>query len=142
MLERRSGGLRGLNDFGGIRKAVPVFTGLMGITLFSSLGLPGLNGFVGEFLIFKGVFPLTMWAASLSIIGLLITALFILSILQRVFSGPLNERWAHLPDLTLGERLALLPTIGLMFVLGLYPQLILGVVNHTAIQMALHLRTF
>jgi len=142
MLERRTGGLRGLNDFGGLRKAVPVFTGLMGITLFSSLGLPGLNGFVGEFLIFKGVFPLTMWAASLAVIGLLITALFILGILQRVFSGPLQERWAHLPDLTLGERLALIPTIGLMFVLGLYPQLILGVVNHTAIQMALHLRTF
>jgi NADH-quinone oxidoreductase subunit M len=142
MLEHRSGGLRGLDDFGGLRKAVPVFTGLMGIALFSSLGLPGLNGFVGEFLIFKGVFPLTMWAASLSIIGLLITALFILGILQRVFSGPLNERWAHLPDLTLGERLALIPVIGLMFVLGLYPQLILGVVNHTAIQMALHLRTF
>ncbi len=142
MLERRSGGLRGLNDFGGLRKVVPVFTGLMGIALFSSLGLPGLNGFVGEFLIFKGIFPLTMWAASLAVIGLLITALFILGILQRVFSGPLNERWVNLPDLTLGERIALVPVIGFMFVLGLYPQLLLGVVNHTAIQMALHLRTF
>ena len=57
-LERRTGGLRGLNDFGGLRRVVPVFCGLMGIALFSSLGLPGLNGFVGEFLIFKGVFPL------------------------------------------------------------------------------------
>src|SRR5947208_11514415 len=50
-LEQRSGGLRGLNDFGGLRKIAPVFCGLMGIALFSSLGLPGLNGFVGEFLI-------------------------------------------------------------------------------------------
>ncbi|MGA8939834.1 MAG: NADH-quinone oxidoreductase subunit M [Acidobacteriaceae bacterium] len=142
MLEKRSGGLRGLNDFGGLRKVVPVFTGLMGIALFSSLGLPGLNGFVGEFLIFKGSFPLATWATSLSIIGLLITAVFILGILQRVFYGPVGEKWTTMPDLTLGERLTLVPAIGLMFVLGLYPQLILGVVNHTAIQMALHLRNF
>ena len=64
LLEKRSGGLRGLDDFGGLRKVVPVFTGLMGIALFSSLGLPGLNGFVGEFLVFKGVFPLAPWAAA------------------------------------------------------------------------------
>ncbi len=74
MLEKRSGGLRGLDDFGGLRKVVPVFTGLMGIALFSSLGLPGLNGFVGEFLIFKGSFPLVTWATSLSVLGLLVTA--------------------------------------------------------------------
>ena len=100
MLEKRSGGLRGLDDFGGLRKVAPVFTGLMGIALFSSLGLPGLNGFIGEFLIFKGSFPLVTWATSLSVIGLLVTAIFILGILQRVFSGPLNEKWAGLPDLT------------------------------------------
>jgi NADH-quinone oxidoreductase subunit M len=142
MLEKRTGGLRGLNDFGGLRKVIPVFTGLMGIALFSSLGLPGLNGFIGEFLIFKGSFPLVTWATALSAIGLLITAIFILGILQRVFYGPLGEKWVHLLDLTLGERLTLVPLIGLMFALGLYPQLILGVVNHTAIQMALNLRTF
>ena len=67
----------------------------MGIALFSSLGLPGLNGFVGEFLIFKGSFPLVSWATSISLLGLLATAIFILGILQRVFSGPLNEKWAH-----------------------------------------------
>jgi NADH-quinone oxidoreductase subunit M len=142
MLEKRTGGLRGLNDFGGLRKVVPVFTGLMGIVLFSSLGLPGLNGFIGEFLIFKGALPLVTWATALSAIGLLITAIFILGILQRVFYGPLGEKWVHLPDLTIGERLTLVPAIGLMFALGLYPQLILGVVNHTAIQMALNLRNF
>ena len=142
MLERRTGGVRGLDDFGGLRKVIPVFTGLMGIALFSSLGLPGLNGFIGEFLIFKGSFPLVTWATSLSVIGLLITAIFILGVLQRVFYGPLKEKWSQLPDLTLGERLTLVPVIGLMFALGLYPQLILGVVNHTAMQMAIHLRNF
>src|SRR4029077_4446684 len=131
LLEQRSGGLRGLDDFGGLRKVAPVFCGLMGIALFASLGLPGLNGFVGEFLIFKGVFPLATWAAALSVLGLLVTAIFILTILQRVFHGPLNEKWSSLPDLTLTERLAVLPGIGLMFVLGVYPQLVIRVINST-----------
>jgi len=132
-LEQR--GSRGINDFGGLRKVAPVFCGLMGIALFSSLGLPGLNGFIGEFLIFKGAFPLTTWATSLSVIGLLITAIFILTILQRIFNGPLNEKWARLPDLTLTERVLILPSIALMFLLGIYPQLVLGVISSTAVQM-------
>jgi NADH-quinone oxidoreductase subunit M len=140
LLERRSGGLRGLNDFGGLRKVAPVFCGLMGIALFSSLGLPGLNGFVGEFLIFRGAFPLATWATALAVIGLLATAIFILTILQRVFSGPLNERWSKLQDLTIGERFALLPAIAIMFVLGIYPQLVLGIINSTAINMTQHLK--
>jgi NADH-quinone oxidoreductase subunit M len=135
LLEQRSGGLRGLNDFGGIRKVAPVFCGLMGITLFSSLGLPGLNGFIGEFLIFKGVFPLAMCSASISVIGLLITAIFILTVLQRVFNGPLNAKWSTLPDLTTRERAMLAVPIALMFVLGVYPQLLLGVINHTVLEM-------
>jgi NADH-quinone oxidoreductase subunit M len=140
LLERRSGGLRGLNEFGGLRKVAPVFCGLMGIALFSSLGLPGLNGFVGEFLIFRGAFPLATWATALAVIGLLATAIFILTILQRVFSGPLNERWSKLQDLTIGERLALLPAIAMMFVLGIYPQLVLGLINSTVINMTQHLK--
>ena len=100
MMEERSGGLRGIDDFGGLRKPAPVFAGLMGFALFSSLGLPGLNGFVGEFLIFSGVFPLAWVAATVSVLGLLITAAVILTVIQNVFSGPLPERWAAFPDLT------------------------------------------
>jgi NADH-quinone oxidoreductase subunit M len=135
LIEKRSGGLRGLDDFGGIRKVVPVFTGLMGIALFSSLGLPGLNGFVGEFLIFKGVFPLAPWAAALSTLGLLVTAIFLLTIIQRVFCGPLNGHWSQMPDLTLSERALVVVPIVLMFVLGLWPQLVLGVMDATVVKM-------
>ncbi len=135
LLEKRSAGLRGLDDFGGLRKVVPVFTGLMGIALFSSLGLPGLNGFVGEFLIFKGVFPLAPWAAAISTIGLLVTAIFLLTLIQRVFCGPLNERWAQMPDLTTAERFLVLPSIALMFVLGIWPQLVLGTIDATIVKL-------
>jgi NADH-quinone oxidoreductase subunit M len=134
-LESRSGGLRGLNDFGGLRKIAPVFAGLMGISIFASLGLPGLNGFVSEFLIFKGAFPLAPWATALATIGLLVTAIFLLTIIQRVFAGPVNEKWAKLPDLTTNERLIVLPATVLMFAIGLYPQFILGLINSTVVQM-------
>jgi len=139
-LERRSGGLRGLNDFGGLRKVAPVFTGLMGISLFASLGLPGLNGFVSEFLIFKGAFALAPWATALSTLGLLVTAIFLLTLMQRVFHGPLNERWSKLPDLTTGERLLVAPALVLMLVIGLWPQAVLGAVNVTVAQMVTQLR--
>jgi NADH-quinone oxidoreductase subunit M len=136
LLERRSGGLRGLHDFGGLRKAMPVFTGLMGIAIFCSLGLPGLSGFPGEFLILKGVFPIAPWAASLSLLGLLMTAVFLLTVIQKIFSGPLNPRWASISDLSTGERLAVFPILALMFLLGLYPQLIAGPVQATVMQWA------
>jgi NADH-quinone oxidoreductase subunit M len=134
LLERRTGGLRGVEDFGGLRRVVPVFCGLMGIAIFASLGLPGLNGFPGEFLIFKGAFPLAAVASSVSVLGLLLTAIFLLTVIQKVFSGPVNPRWEKLPDLTMTERVALFPAIALMFVLGFYPQLITGMVHGTVMQ--------
>jgi len=138
-LEERGAGLRGLNDFGGLRKITPVFCGLMGIALFASLGLPGLNGFIGEFLILKGAFPLVTWATALSVLGLLITAVFLLTLLQRVFNGPLNQKWAAMADLTRGERLAVLPALVLMLAIGVYPRFMLDVVNGTVMDMVKHL---
>jgi NADH-quinone oxidoreductase subunit M len=135
LMEERAGGRRGLEDFGGLRKVAPVFGGLMGIALFASLGLPGLSGFIGEFLIFKGAFPLVTWAAALSVLGLLVTAVFLITILQRIFNGPLEPRWAGFPDLSKCERLIVLPSVVLMFLLGVYPRLILHVVNPTVLQM-------
>ncbi|HWQ93735.1 MAG TPA: proton-conducting transporter membrane subunit, partial [Clostridia bacterium] len=128
-------GLRGLDDFGGLRQVAPVFCGLMGIALFSSLGLPGLNGFIGEFLIFKGSFPLAPVATSLALLGLLLTAVFILGILQRIFFGPLNPQWTAFPDLTVRERLLFAPALLLMLALGIYPQLVLGIVNSTTVRL-------
>jgi len=134
-LEQRSGGARGLNEFGGLRKVAPIFCGLMGISIFASLGLPGLNGFIGEFLIFKGSFALATWATALSVIGLLVTAIFLLTVIQRVFNGPLNGKWSALADLSWRERFVVLPATALMFVIGLWPQLVIGKINLTVLQM-------
>jgi len=140
ILQMRTGGHRGIDQFGGLRKPAPVLAGLMGIALFSSLGLPGLNGFVGEFLIFRGVFPLAWVAVTVSILGLLVTAAVILTVIQKVFSGPTPEHCANFPDLDHGERFALAPVIGLMFLLGIMPQLIVDSVNPTVQNLLAHWR--
>jgi NADH-quinone oxidoreductase subunit M len=113
---------------------------MMGIALFSSLGLPGLNGFVGEFLIFRGVFPLSWVSATVSVLGLLVTAAVILTVIQKVFAGPVPEQWANFADMHGGERLAMAPVIGLMILLGLLPQLVVDGVNPTVVNLLTHWR--
>ena len=140
LLETRAGGRRGLDDFGGVRTAAPVFAGLCGVALFSSLGLPGLNGFVGEFLIFRGVFGLAPAAAAVSTLGLLATAIFLLTFWQRVFHGPRRgAAGGEFPDLRGLEFGPLVPLVVLMFVLGLAPQLLAGLVNPLVTAWAGHL---
>jgi len=130
ILESRSGGRRGLGDFGGVRSAAPVFAGLCGIAMFSSLGLPGLNGFVGEFLIFRGVFGLAPWAAAIGCLGLLATAMFLLTFWQRVFHGPRAGAAAGaFADVGGVELVTLVPLVALMLLLGILPQILTGLYN-------------
>ncbi len=135
VLEYRTG-LKYVDSFGGLRQAAPIFCGLMGIAAFASLGLPGLNGFVGEFLIFKGAFPLAPWAAAIALLGLLATAVFLLTMMQRVFHGPLQRPIA---DLRAGEWIIVAPAIALMFALGLWPNIILNFTNATVANFAAQL---
>lgn len=112
---------RSLADFGGLRKIMPIYAGVLGISMFSSLGLPGLNGFVGEFMIFKGAFPiLTGWTMAATI-GLVVTAIFLLSMMQKVCYGPLNEKCKGLPDMTGREILIGAVLMFFMFWIGVYP---------------------
>jgi NADH-quinone oxidoreductase subunit M len=139
ILEARSNGQRGLNDFGGVRTATPIFAGLCGIAMFSSLGLPGLNGFIGEFLIFRGVFGLAPWAAAIGCLGLFATAYFLLTFWQRVFHGPQGAGVAGFRDLSSLEIVTLAPAIALMFILGVWPQLLVSLFNPLVTMWAVHL---
>ncbi len=130
VLESRGGGRRGIGDFGGARSAAPVFAGLCGIAMFSSIGLPGLNGFVGEFLIFRGVFGVAPWAAATACLGVLVTALFYLTFWQRVFHGPRAGASAGpFPDIAGADLAALGSLVALMFLFGIAPQLLVGLFN-------------
>lgn len=135
LLEQRRG-LRGINDFGGLMQRTPLLCGWMSVAMFSSLGLPGLNGFIGEFLIFKGSFAVAAWFTAVAAFGLLITAVVFLRAMQALFSGPLAESCSAFPDLLRGEKWVVVPVTLLMFALGIAPQFMFDIFNKTVIQMA------
>jgi NADH-quinone oxidoreductase subunit M len=135
LLEQRRG-LRGINDFGGLMQRTPLLCGWMSVAMFSSLGLPGLNGFIGEFLIFKGSFALAASFTAVAIIGLLVTAIAFARAMQALFSGPLAESCSAFPDLVRSEKLVVVPVTLLMFAIGIAPQFVLNIFNTTVVQMA------
>ena len=135
ILETRSRGQRGLNDFGGLRAQTPVFCGLFGIAVFASLGLPGLSGFIGEFLIFNGAFAITPVAAALSVLGLLLTAVFLLRMMRKVFWGPLKPSLEKWQDLTKDERMLFGFLLLLIVVPGLFPQVLLHFANPAIVEL-------
>ncbi len=135
LLEQRRG-LRGIDDFGGLMQRTPLLCGWMSVAMFSSLGLPGLNGFIGEFLIFKGSFAIAASFAAVAVIGLLVTAIAFARAMQRLFSGPLVASCSAFPDLLPTEKLVIVPVTLLMFAIGIAPQFIFNIFNTTVVQMA------
>ncbi|MDA1000367.1 MAG: NADH-quinone oxidoreductase subunit M, partial [bacterium] len=114
---------REISEFGGLSKQVPVYTVLFAITMLSSIGLPGLNGFVGEFLILLGAFKASYVYAAFAVIGIVLGAAYMLWLFQRMFFGELsNPENQKLTDCNRREVLYMLPMIALMFWIGLYPK--------------------
>ena len=140
VLEARSGGRRGIGDFGGVQSAAPRFAGLCAFAMFSSLGLPGLNGFIGEFLIFRGVWGLLPWAAVTACLGLFATAFFLITFWQRVFHGPRAGAAAGgFADVSGPDLAVLAPMVALMVAFGVLPQLLTRLFNPLITLWANHL---
>src|ERR1700726_1030186 len=135
LLEQRRG-LRGINDFGGLMQRTPLLCGWMSVAMFSSLGLPGLNGFIGEFLIFKGSFAIAASVTVIAVLGLLFPAVTFLRAMQALFSGPARENHGNFPDLSPNEKFVIVPVALLMFAIGISPQFLLNISNTTVIHMA------
>ncbi len=122
---------RELSAFGGLAVKVPVYAGLMSLTCFASLGLPGLSGFISEFLCFLGAFQQWKWATTISVLGIIATAAFFLRALQKIFLGPLNEKWRDLDDINPRELASLLPLVAIMIWFGVAPSWPLNLMNAT-----------
>ena len=125
---------RDIDQFGGLGAKLPVYTGIMTVQVMASLGLPGLAGFVSEFLCFLGAFgqaSLRLWVA-LSVIGILITAAFFLKLIKDVFLGEFNAKWEGvLSDMTPREIFATAPLLLLTFLIGVYPRAALRLMDVT-----------
>ncbi|MSQ01830.1 MAG: NADH-quinone oxidoreductase subunit M [Myxococcales bacterium] len=128
LYERRH--TRAITDYGGLAKVMPKFALIFMIMTFSSIGLPGLNGFVGEFMILIGSFQYSpMWTVAAAT-GVIFGAAYMLWVFQRMMFGPLqNEANRNLPDLSARELTYLMPLVVLAFLLGVYPQPFLDRIN-------------
>jgi NADH-quinone oxidoreductase subunit M len=113
-------------EFGGLKKVLPKLTTAFLIVTLASIGLPGLNGFVGELLILVGAFRWDPRYAAVAATGVLLSAIYMLWMFQRVNYGPVtNEENAHLPDLTTRERWALWPAVAMCIFMGVAPMVFL-----------------
>jgi NADH-quinone oxidoreductase subunit M len=123
---------RDLKAFGGLATKVPSYYAVVLLTVLASLGLPGLSGFVAEFMVFRGVVAIMPLLAILGVLGVVVTAAFFLwKVIQGMFLGPLNEKWAGLPDMERYELLCMAPLIFFMLLFGLYPVPIINIMNNT-----------
>jgi NADH-quinone oxidoreductase subunit M len=134
ILHARSGSWS-LNDFGGLRVVAPTFAGVMGVAVFANLGLPGLAGFVGEFFIFRGAWAGLPLFTALATIGLIVTALALLLMFQRIFLGPVRAETRTLTDLRPAEFWTVLPVLVLLLILGVYPAPLMGLMNAAATEL-------
>lgn len=121
-----------LADFGGLAGKAPALTGLTAVAAFASLGLPGLAGFVAEVQIFLGTFAVYPWLAAISLTGILITAALFLNLLQRLFLGPLPERWITWRDLRPVELIGLGLLLAFVVLIGVVPAWLLAVIDSAA----------
>ncbi|MGD9029902.1 MAG: NADH-quinone oxidoreductase subunit M, partial [Anaerolineae bacterium] len=132
---------RDLRVFGGLGKQIPYYYGIVLVTGFASLGLPGLAGFWSEFFVFRGAIRFIPVAAFIGVLGVVFTAAYILwKVVQHLFLGELNrEKWGKLTDMTWWEKVTMWPLVIITVVLGLYPPLLLDSLNSalTALLQAL-----
>ncbi|MCX6641133.1 MAG: NADH-quinone oxidoreductase subunit M [bacterium] len=118
---------RMIADYGGLFRVMPKYTTVFIIIALSSIGLPGLNGFVGEFLILLGTFKSNWIYAAFAATGVIFAAVYMLWMIQRVFYGKLDkEENKTLTDLTLREKVVLYPLVVMAVVMGIFPQIFLG----------------
>lgn len=127
---------RDLEAFGGLFPKAPLYGGVLIFTAMASLGLPGLNGFVSEFLVVRGVWPIFTLYTALSMIGLFVTGAYVLKGLKKVLHGPMNEKWSgHNLEINRRELTALAPLLVLMLFTGVWPAWILAVIAPAALRL-------
>jgi NADH-quinone oxidoreductase subunit M len=118
---------REIAEFGGLWSSVPVYAGIFMVVMLSSIGLPGLNGFVGEFLILLGTYLSLKTAVYLAVTGLIFGALYMMWAYERVMWGPLSKAVnVTIADLNRREIAVMTPLLALMFFMGLYPRPLLN----------------
>jgi NADH-quinone oxidoreductase subunit M len=130
-----------ISELGGIQKVAPVLAGVFMVVMLSSIGLPMLNGFVGEYLILLGSFGTRRWWTVVAAIGVILAAVYLLWAYQRVFHGTPDEDNAATPDLNLADGLVLAPLLAAIVFLGVYPKPMLERIEPAVDKLIEHVET-
>ena len=123
--------LAGKLAFGGLAAKLPVFNAFIIIAFFAGLGLPALSGFISEALCFIGGFSAFRTLTIIGTLGILLNAIYFLRAYQRVFTGPFNEKYSHLKDISSRELVTVVPIAFLVFLFGVYPAPLINIIKHS-----------
>lgn len=121
-----------IKDYGGMARPMPVAAAFFSLFVLGSLGLPGLNGFVGEFLILVGTFQYAKVFAVIASVGIVLGAAYLLYMYQRTMFQQANEKWLSLKDLNVREIITLVPLVGMAIWIGIYPHTFLNMLHAPA----------
>jgi NADH-quinone oxidoreductase subunit M len=130
---------REISELKGLQKVAPVMAAIFTVVMLSSIGLPGLNGFVGEFLTLLGAFMTYRWWAVVATAGVILAALYMLWAFQRVFHGTPDDANASMPDVKLREAIVLAPLLGLIVFMGIYPKPVLDRMEPSVNELIAHI---
>jgi len=126
---------REIDGFGGLAQSMPIYAGITGFAFFAALGLPGLSAFISEVLVLIGAWQLHPIMATFGAATAILTAGYLLWCFQRIYLGPLNDKYAALPDLNAREIFMLVPLAAIVIVLGIYPHAILMLLNTSLVRL-------
>ena len=133
---------RQIAELGGLQKPAPIMAFVFTVVMLSSIGLPGLNGFVGEFLILVGSFLTREWWAVVGALGVIVAALYLLWAYQRVFHGPAEGENAEMADMNKWELTYMVPLLAAIVFLGIYPKPVLERIEPAVNELIVHLEEF
>jgi len=122
---------REIAAFGGIAKRTPMLASLFTFAAMASLGLPGLAGFVAEYMVFTSSFRIWTIPTTVAVFTMILTAAYLLWMIKRVFFGPFNPKWSWLPDANFRELIPLFALAGLIVFVGIYPAPLIGVITNS-----------
>jgi NADH-quinone oxidoreductase subunit M len=129
---------RQLDEMGGLASQMPWLLGFFLFAVFASAGLPGLNNFVGEFLVIAGTFAVNHWFGALASVAVVLGAIYLLWSYQRVAYGPIRAEHRHLPDVSAREVAVIAPVLALLLVFGVYPKLLTDTIDPSTQQVIEH----
>jgi NADH-quinone oxidoreductase subunit M len=121
-LIEKQAGVRKISQLGGIAHKAPVLTIMLVVIAFANIALPLTNAFVGEFMMFNGLFKFNIWYAAFAGISIILAAVYTLNMVQKVFYGETNPLTATVKEIALNEKIILAVIVVAIFLMGIFPQ--------------------